>query len=609
MATAAAVTGVVVFVAYLAGSAAELCNELVEIEGSICGNSLRLKYVVTVQNEGDNMEQNVLLAIPMGVRQRAHLTAAVYNDQNVPIGANLSQIEPDFPTPNGETLFSVPLLKSLRKGDQTKILASLDLLDHLEPSPKKVLFRQKPIYMLNIPRYFYSPYTTKSQVGHISFPSSEISVTKETGGFRTNGKRINVDLNQRAEPFRMEYVRVRFEHVDGLLKMERYEKKVLLSHWGAAVVKEDVIVRNVGPQVEQFSRLDYMHMEGTGKQVNVMRQLDVHLPKDAYDVFYKDLNGNITTSRLRPPSKKGRYFEQTFRYPLVGGWKTYYWYGYTLPLSSALKQKGSQFILKVSLQPGVVNSLPVDGATIKIVLPDGASNVDVVLSDSSVEVEDVETVYPTLAYFGRTMVVLKRNAFVADPLDPASVYISYRYALSNLLRAPLMLFFGLAVLLMAVTVFGHVELDMSGKRSEQDVELRLYKHVKALSEIDSKISALYLKLREEIRVYERKDQTAGFKKSQAALLETIERYEGEEADIFSEIGKVSKDEGDKGPTLLTLLKLKREASQKLAAVATRTVEEKLCDENALAEANRLNTIIDSYSERIDIFMSNIISHL
>jgi len=586
-----------------------LCNERVEIEGNICGDSLRLKYKVSVRNEDKTDAESVLIAVPPSLRQNAHLSVAVYDDQNNPVKTNMTEIEPEFETPNDETLFRVALLKPLPERDSARIMVNLNLLNHVKANPSKARYRQKPSYVLSVPRYFYSPYATEAQVGSITFPSSEISLSAKSDALRTDGKRAKIDIRERVEPFQEEYIRVRFDHVDGMLKMESYEKEVLLSHWGAIVVKEDVTLRNVGPRVDDFSRLDYMYMENSGMHVNSLRSLEVNLPKDAYNVYYKDLIGNITTSRLRSPTRKGRHFEQIFRFPLVGGWKTYYWYGYTLPLSSALKQKGNKFVLKIGAQPGVAEPLPVDSATIKVVLPDGASNINVVPTDSSIEIASIETVYPTLAYLGRTMVVLKRKLFVADPATSIPIYISYNHAPYNVLRAPLVLFVGILTFLMMLTIFSQMDLELAKTRTEHDEELRLYKHVKALSEVDAKISALHAQFKEELRLYDRKDQTAEFKQSYAALLDRAKEYESEEAGIFTEIAKVSEEEGAKGPTLLAMLKSKREASQKLAAVATQLVEEKIRNEDAEKEADKLNAAIDSYSERIDIYMSNLMSHL
>ncbi len=96
------------------------------------------------------------------------------------------------------------------------------------------------------------------------------------------------------------------------------------------------------------------------------------LPADASDVYYKDLVGNISTSHFRK-EKKQSVLEIQPRFPLYGGWKFTWFYGYTIPQAPFLVPTGKpeEYTLKVSFVPTIANFL-VDKSVLKVILPEGA---------------------------------------------------------------------------------------------------------------------------------------------------------------------------------------------------------------------------------------------
>ena len=50
------------------------------------------------------------------------------------------------------------------------------------------------------------------------------------------------------------------------------------------------------------------------------------IDKKARDIYYRDIIGNITTSNVRRQSD-GVNVELTMRFPMMGGWKTEFYWG------------------------------------------------------------------------------------------------------------------------------------------------------------------------------------------------------------------------------------------------------------------------------------------
>lgn len=63
------------------------------------------------------------------------------------------------------------------------------------------------------------------------------------------------------------------------------------------------------------------------------------------------------------------------RFPLFGGWKTRYVIGYNLPSYEYLYNEGNRYVLRMRLLDHVFDSMVVEDFTLKIILPEGATDL------------------------------------------------------------------------------------------------------------------------------------------------------------------------------------------------------------------------------------------
>jgi oligosaccharyltransferase complex subunit alpha (ribophorin I) len=114
----------------------------------------------------------------------------------------------------------------------------------------------------------------------------------------------------------------------------------------------------------------------------VIPALTLHLPPGINSAYYYDLNGNVSTSRLRvAPSvpkaseiKKYSTLELRPRYPIMGGWNYSFTLGWDSPLADSAGYDASTglYIAGIPVQtvfPGAI----VNEAEVKIILPEGAT--------------------------------------------------------------------------------------------------------------------------------------------------------------------------------------------------------------------------------------------
>lgn len=102
------------------------------------------------------------------------------------------------------------------------------------------------------------------------------------------------------------------------------------------------------------------------------------LPVSAKDVYYRDEIGNISTSHLKEMDDAVEV-ELRPRFPLFGGWKTHYVLGYNIPSYEYLFNKGDDYVLVMRFVDHVYDDQLIDHMTLKIILPEGAKYVHLML--------------------------------------------------------------------------------------------------------------------------------------------------------------------------------------------------------------------------------------
>jgi len=336
--------------------------------------------------------------------------------------------------------------------------------------------------------FVLSPYATLVQRTKVKSPSPDVpfyttpggvdefigeSSVTNSGATVTYGPYHNVGSSASTE-FLSKYqqpVSVHYKYDHPVLEITTLQRSAEISHWGSNLNIEDKIdLHNAGPLLKgHFSRLEYQGQNYFGRvSAHILSGLILHLPPGVTNAYFYDLNGNVSTSHLRrtPSVPKGSkaiqhsILEMRPRYPLLGGWNYSFTLGFDTPLQDSVSWDAAnqRHIVGVPVMTHIPGSV-VDEAEIKIILPEGATDIDVVTPFPALS-STISTHVSYLDTTGRPAVSLTYEDLTDK--HAAMIYVSYKVPLSAHLKKPI----AVGVAFLALFVIG-----LAARR----VDLRLHK--------------------------------------------------------------------------------------------------------------------------------------
>ncbi|KAI9278959.1 Ribophorin I [Phascolomyces articulosus] len=292
----------------------------------------------------------------------------------------------------------------------------------LTPLPAKIpqVARQFVVYSDNI--YLYSPYFTDEVKTTVQLPSQVVQ--SYTGGehVQHTGNKIVYGPFHSIMPETFDKLRVHYEYGKPLLTVTELVRDLQVSHWGGNLgVEENYKLHHSGAELDtQFSRATYQLTRMVHGQTNVLKDMAFRLPSQARDVYYRDDIGNVSTSHFRNELESS-VLEITPRYPLFGGWNYTWFHGYNVDLGrfDHYSKEKDEYILNVNFVENV-QDMVVDKAVVRVVLPEGATNVQVHTPFKMDSIQH-ETHYTNFDSTGRYLVILEKHNVVREHEQPIQV--------------------------------------------------------------------------------------------------------------------------------------------------------------------------------------------
>ena len=302
--------------------------------------------------------------------------------------------------------------------------------------------------------YFLSPYTTKTQTTTVTLASPAVdSFSKETSPVAHSGSTITYGPYKDVKPLSGAPLRFHGVNNKAFCKATSLKRVFEVSMWGNLAVEEWYRIEHNGAKLKgTFSRLDYAKPGGKTAPSS-FTTLTARLPAAAQDIYFRDDIGNISTSTVgyaKELEKGTREVQFTQRFPLFGGWKTRFYFGYNLPLQFSMASSGSVNKLKVPYA-SPIKDLFVEDMTVEVILPEGVPTPEVTLGGSPVEFT-VEKRATYLDYSGRTVVVLK-DKLLASPERSEELEITFTFGSADLVWEPFYLVTSFMVLFLSIIAF------------------------------------------------------------------------------------------------------------------------------------------------------------
>lgn len=449
---------------------------------------------VTVENTGKTPATNYLIAVDKAFKDYlSYIDVKLIKSDGSKLSLSLSKVAGSSAGSNIDA--SVGLWQADLTSNPIKPGATIDLdmilvfTHKLEPFPTHISQSEKQLVLYNGNHYFYTPYKTTSQSTRIKLPATgNLESYTKLKPSSTADKNINLGPYENIAPFSKSNLQVHVENNSPFLAVSKLERHIEVSHWSGVIsIEETIDMHHHGAILKgSFSRYEFQREQGNA--VSAVKSFRTRLPSSAFDIYYRDEIGNISTSNIRKGSKSV-IAELRPRFPMFGGWKTYYTLGYYVPTKDYLSYSGGKYLLRIPFVDHIFDNSIVDEAEVRIILPEGASDIKVRLPYTATREKDqVHKTY--LDTIGRPKIVLRKTNLVE--LHIKDIEIEYNYNRLYMLQEPLLIMAALFLLCLTVSIF--VRLDFSlVKSSAKDSSLKIGEIIESILSHHSKRNSLYQK--------------------------------------------------------------------------------------------------------------------
>ncbi|KAF0696820.1 Aste57867_12482 [Aphanomyces stellatus] len=363
---------------------------------------------------------------------------------------------------NANVQFYSVVLKAAR-GTEGSVKVSTTYTRVLTPYPASIKQSEDQLVLFHDQHLFVSPYATLAQTTRVKLPSSHVESHSDWAPVSLHGSTLTygpydsvvAPLAALAHP---QSLAVHFQHNEPFLTITSLVKEIEVSMWGRISTEEVIDMEHTGATLRGgFSRLDYASNHLTSAS---FRSFRAHLPKHAANIYYRDQIGNITTSHVTAADARTDV-ELLARFPLFGGWKTQFYLGYAVPTHAALVRQGDDRY-RLEMDFGTcIQEAAVDAATLKVILPEGATNIRVHMPFEVSSIQHTRRLtYLDASDVGRPVVVV-RKLNVVPQHNNLPVSVTFEFPATYLYREPALLVGSFFAFFLVCMVLFRVDLSLS----------------------------------------------------------------------------------------------------------------------------------------------------
>ncbi|XP_054641759.1 dolichyl-diphosphooligosaccharide--protein glycosyltransferase subunit 1 [Dunckerocampus dactyliophorus] len=523
-----------------------LVNDEVKRTVDLSTHLAKITAEITLTNHGRYGVQSFILAVePDLVPHLAYVGASANDDEEEDSSLKIQETKNNGLS--GE-LFQVTLPSTLPVGDQMKVKVEMTFSHVLKPFPSQITQAERQLVVFQGNHYFYSPYPTRSQTTRVRLASKTVESYTKLGNPSKTDEIIEYGPFNDVDPFSEDTMKIHFENNTPFLTVSSITRTIEVSHWGNIAVEETVDLRHTGAVLKgPFSRYDYQRQSDSG--ISSVKSFKTILPASAQDVYYRDEIGNISTSHLQVLDDSVEV-EVRPRFPLFGGWKTHYIIGYNLPSYEYLYTLGDQYALKMRLVDHVYDDQVIDSMTVKIILPEGAKNIQM---DTPYKIDRMpnQLHYTYLDTFGRPVLVATKNNLVEQHIQDVVVHYNFNKIL--MLQEPLLVVGAFYILFFTVIIYVRLDFAIT-KDPAAEVRMKVASITEQVLTLVNKRLGLYRHMDEVVNRYKQSRDTGALNSGRKTLeadhraltneISSLQaRLKAEGSDLADKVGEVQKLDG------------------------------------------------------------------
>ncbi|KAL9559332.1 hypothetical protein PS6_000799 [Mucor atramentarius] len=374
-------------------------------------------------------------------------------------------------------VYKIYLQEPLEHNNQVKLGVKLTYTHQIRPLPARIpqVSKQHVIFSSNI--FMLSPYHTSDIKTTFTFPTTNM-VTFKGGEPHHQGQQTQNSIVygpfSDISPLSASACQFHYEYKSPIITITDLKRHVQISHWGGKLsVEENYAIRHDGAGLDkEFSRLQYQMASHVLDQTNTLTQLVFELPASAQDAYFRDEVGNVSTSHFRREETRS-VLEIDPRFPLFGGWGTTFYFGYDAALKDFLRLVKGKYMLKLDFVNNI-KDMTVDQAELMVVLPEGASHIQVI-PPSEFDMDEVEQAkyYTYFDSTGRPAVIFRKKNVISEHERP--IFVSYEYKTINLLQKPVAASIGFFLVSLLSILISKVSWKI-GHEQEEIAIIKLHQH-------------------------------------------------------------------------------------------------------------------------------------
>ncbi|KAF5273383.1 hypothetical protein FQR65_LT04675 [Abscondita terminalis] len=429
-----------------------IINKNIERVIDLSTQLVKISAAITLENTGKDAETKYIVMLePSSIRNLSFISAKDSYKEELKI--TKSQNEHD-------QAFTVKLNHPVAAGRTSTINVEFVLTNSQVPYPSSIVQKDKQLIRYFGNHYFYSPYLTIKQTTSVIVNTRSIENYSKLKPVSQSDSSITYGPYNDIAAFTIDPMTVHFENNAPFLTVTRLERLIEVSHWGNIAVEENIDILHTGAKLKgSFSRYDYQR--DTSNTQHSIKSYKTILPAAAHSVYYRDSNGNISTSQVRT-RKDWIELELRPRYPLFGGWRSSYMLGYSVPSYQYLfKGDNNKYVLRMRLIDNVFDDMHVDYLETNVVLPVGVTNIKLSTPYEVQRLPD-SVAYKYLDTKGRPIIRFSKKNLVEQHIQDLEV--TYQWQPLLLLHEPVLL--SIALYLLFIVVIIYVRLDFSISKSE-----------------------------------------------------------------------------------------------------------------------------------------------
>lgn len=432
----------------------QLVNKNVERSIDLTSHLVKISATITLENAGKEPVRSFLIALEPGTESNLSFIG-VQDALKTELKVKEAKV-----AQRSETFYVVQLKQPLEAGKTTTVSLEEVFSKLLVPHPSHITQKEKQLVRYFGNHYFYSPYTTTKQVTNVLLSSRSVESYTKLKPTAQSDSTITYGPYSAIQPFTTDQMIIHYENNAPFLTVTRLERLIEISHWGNIAVEENIEIRHTGAKLKgPFSRYDFQKEVGTSHPS--VRSYRTILPAAAHSIYYRDSNGNISTSAVKP-RKEWIELELRPRFPLLGGWQSSYTLGYSVPSYQYLfKKNNGEYVLSMRILDHVFDDMHVEELETSVILPVGVSNVKIHTPYDVERLPDGIT-YKYLDNLGRKMIKLRKTNLVEQHIQDMEIIYNWKPLL--LLHEPILI--SIALFLLFIIVIIYVRLDFSLSKPE-----------------------------------------------------------------------------------------------------------------------------------------------